>query len=79
VEWTNPIAFLNVLHIRFLENETNICTHKYSAYLLSEKYHTFHCRVLHTKHTHFRNDMDVFYRKTRQFHKRTIAYSCNFV
>jgi len=33
VEWTNAIAFLNVLHTHFLENDTNICTHKYSAYL----------------------------------------------
>jgi len=29
-------------HTHFLENETNICTHKYSAYLPSEKSHTLH-------------------------------------
>jgi len=48
VEWTNAISFLNVLHTHFLENERNICTHKYSAYLLSENSHIFHCLGLHT-------------------------------
>jgi hypothetical protein len=90
---TKAIAFLNVLHARahththththrhththFLENDTIVSTHKYSAYLLSEISHFPPSCPTHS--THFRNDMNVFCRKTRQFHKITTAYSCNFV
>jgi hypothetical protein len=39
-------------HIKFLEYETYICTHKYSEYLLSEETHNFYSLLLRTPHTY---------------------------